>query len=118
MNLDEFNEVTEQSVIFDEQKIFFTFNDKNYCPFCGEELSYKDSNQFCNHCSDYAIKHSLYLQKIFNYKKALLELSTIKDDIVKSAKKQLAKKYEEEVYPQMLEEEAKNLEDIINSVKS
>ena len=118
MTLEEFNDSTKDALTIGEDGIYFTYDDKNYCPFCGGSVEYKDFKYVCsNNCpgSIFIIAHySAALKKIH-------EAERYYHNVVQRAldftRRELAKKYETEIYPRLIEEETNSLEEIKNSVK-
>lgn len=118
MTLDEFNETAESATTLSEGGSYFTYDEKNYCPFCGAEVVKKDMvyDVCSNNCPGSKFMTALYKDKLRKLHIAQKEYYFLCERIKNAAKRQLAKKYEEEIYPGLIREEQNNLAAIQNSI--
>ena len=86
--------------------IYFTINEKNYCPFCGAPMKIETPSfrQICSQkCEMVIIKETRQL------------IDDVEEEVCKATKYHFAKKYRNEVFPRIVQDTINDLNLILES---
>ena len=98
--------------------VYFTINEKNYCPFCGAPMKIETPSfhQICSQKCEMSIKTEKILVNAKTIMKEARQLiDDVEEEVCENVKYHFAKKYRNEVFPRIVQDTINDLNLILES---